>query len=219
MKPLTIIMAHKEVQETFDRHLPVWTKLNPELVVFCPLDSILDTRGHELWAFGRKSHHDAEANRRFKHLIVRTSRMIYNATMILEYDALAFEYPEILRESIGCNVFRDDRPERGFIGTTFAHPPLYMGYHANNMLCRELEKLPNDCEQGFWDRMLGLAIENGNIPTHNFLMHGQGFSRNTIEPHDIPACVEAVRNGATMIHGVKTEACFNAIMEARNGNV
>lgn len=219
MNTLIVIMAHRDIQPTFDRHLYEWEKHGHDIVVYCPKDSIVDTH-HRIWAFGPRGHHGADANKRFKELIYMLALTTYERFMICEYDSyclspvLPFFRVDAFHDALLCgNVFRDDRPDRGFIGTTFIHPPLILTKSALSILVPALKALADECERGFWDRMLGLACEERGIPTLDFLRHGLGFSRNTIEAADIASMVAAVRKGAVMIHGVKDQEVHRRLVE------
>lgn len=216
MNTLLVIMAHREAQETFDRHLPLWEAHKCPLLVYCPTDSQIHyPRGCTAVCYGNASHHDAMANRRFKNLISFIANMGFDAYWIFEYDAIClsaglphfffrgtghsndFESP-----IIGANYFYDDRPDRGFIGTLFTHPPLYLNKAGVRALDAQLKRLQDDCEQGFWDRMVGLAIQNDmGIAVVDFLKRGLGYAENTIQyPQQ---AIRAVENGAIFIHGIK----------------
>lgn len=212
-------MCHREAQDIFDRHLYEWEKHGHDIVCFCPSDSVVQT-GHRIWAFGSRSHHNAEANRRFKELIYMMSVTHYERFVIFEGDSfclspvLPFFRVDAFNDALLCgNVFRDDRPDRGFMGTTFIHPPLILTKTALSVLVPALKALADECERGFWDRMLGLACEERGIPTLDFLRHGLGFSRNTIEAADIASAVTAVRKGAVMVHGVKDAEVHRRLVE------
>jgi hypothetical protein len=208
---LIIVMAHREAEPVCRRHLPYWKAHQHDLIFFCPNDSMLNL-GFPCWGYGHASHHDTMANQRFLGLLGLLRNTIYKQFVIYEYDALSTK-PDISRfcdvDLLYGNIFRDDRPHRGFIGTTFIHPPLIFG---RKVLTRLLHKPPDpSCEQGFWDRMLGLMVERQKINTFNFLDHNLGFARNTIEPHDLSDAHKAAKAGCQFFHGVKSEAALKAI--------
>lgn len=206
---LVIIMAHREAEATCRRHLPLWQSHNCDMIFYCPLNSIVNV-GYPVLAHGLASHHDTMANERFLKLLCLLEKTIYNQFIIYEYDAMSlrsdlssFRKPDVLYG----NVFRDNRPEREFIGTTFVHPPLIFGRTA---LRRMLDvQISPSLEHGFWDRLLGLMIERAEIQTFDFLAAGHGFARNTIEPPEYATARNAARAGAYLFHGVKTEECLN----------
>lgn len=74
------------------------------------------------------------------------------------------------------------------------------------------EKYPQHFERNYWDRWVGLICELGGV---DILYYGKyGFSHNTIEPSLIPDAVEAKRMGCLFFHGIKTQGCLDAIVNA-----
>lgn len=222
-------MAHRECQETFDRHLSLWEQHQCDMVVFTPEDATINTRGHFLWAYGPRGHHNAAANRRFKELLKMCARCDYTRFLICEYDALCLT-PAIPifyerthtdgrwlngknweRPYLCGNVFHDDTPDKKFVGRTFVHPPLIITKAGLNLLLPHLNALPDDAEGGFWDRLLGLACERAGIEPMDFMEHGLGFARNTIEPDTVGDAHDAAANGAIFFHGVKGPSALEAI--------
>lgn len=150
----------------------------------------------------------------------------YQRFAIFEYDALClskgiptffmrngdgskdFDYP-----IIAGNVFRDTRPDSGFRGTTFIHPPILANRLGLNMLRAQLQMLSDDTEAGYWDRMVGLACENAGLTPLDFQTAGLGFARNTIENGDIQQAHEAAKNGAIFWHGVKSDRVLRMILD------
>lgn len=228
---LLVVMVHAEAQETFDRHLPLWEAHGCDIIVFCPFDAIVSTR-LPVWAVGKRSHHGAEANRRFKELLRMLERTTYDRFLICEYDAFClspkipvfFQWSDqhsmptknFSRPYVCGNVFRDDRPDRGFEGTTFIHPPLLFTHYGLQDINVQLKHLPDRCEGGFWDRMLGLACEEAGIEPLDFMKHGLGYAQNTIEQHQFGSAFEAAANGALFLHGCKSPEAL-AVIEAGHG--
>lgn len=213
MSVLITVMAHADAQATFDRHLPLWEHHGLDLMVMCPIDAMVRT-DHTLLTTGNKSHHNAEAIRRFRSLLETLLETEHDRFIIHEYDSfcLSKDIGERLDTTrVLGNAFPESDHSR-FKGTVFFHPPLD--------ICREaLEDIVDagrhvsDLEAcGFWDRWLGQVCDVGSIPWSGWCEHG--FSKNTIEPSDIGAAVTAKRNGATRFHGVKTRQVLEAILAA-----
>lgn len=221
MKTLIAVMAHNE-PAIFNHLLPQWEKHGHPMVIYSPRDSVPQT-SHNVWAFGERSHHDSEANRRFKNLLTQLALTEFDRYVIFEYDAVClsdvlpiFQVKSDKPEVLCGNVFRDDRPDRPYRGTTFIHPPLIIPKAIIGYLNASLSTLDDDCEGGFWDRMLGLAVEQRGIPLLNFFDHGLGFSRNTIEQHELGEAIQAVEQGAIFVHGIKRWSTFSALRDAYN---
>lgn len=211
-------MSHKGAQETFDRHLPLFAAHGCDIIVYSPCDAPCETRGHLGVLYGTASHHDAMANRRFKRLLSFLANTNYDRHFICEYDAFCikpnipiffewgdFQEKDFTRPYLAANVFRDNSPDRKFVGTTFCHPPLLFSRQGLATILPHLNALADDCEFGFWDRYLGLACENAGIEPMDFMKHGLGFARNTIEfGRDCTDATDAAANGAIFFHGCKS---------------
>lgn len=208
MKTLSVIMGHADAQATFDRHLPLWKSNGTDLMVMCPQDAVLQTDIPVL-ALGRKGHHSAMANWRFRQLLEFLTRLRYDWFVVHEYDSICVspEIPPCPVTAISANLFTADQPE--FKGHHFLHPPLQLGPDVLWRILDAMRKLPDDSERGFWDRLIGYACELADVA---MVPYGKlGFSKNTIHPEDIPAAVDARKKGAVMYHGVKTEQVLRAL--------
>lgn len=213
MSLLQIIMAHKEAQATFDRHLPLWERNGKSIMVFCPIDSIVST-ALPVIAYGRSSHHDAMANRRFQWLLkFLKDHTAADWYIIHEYDSFCacWDVPRFEAGKLWANAW-ENNDRRKFTESNFFHPPLMMDRGVLVAVADAVNRLPDTAQHGFWDRLLGLAVDQSSIPWSGY--GPLGFSRNTIEPSDIPGAVSAKRAGAVLFHGVKTPQAMNAILDA-----
>lgn len=212
---LVVIMAHQGGQETFNRHLPYWETHQCDILVYSPSNApILTTHQQLLW--GHATHHSDHANERFVFLLKVLTKMHYDGFIIFEYDAICLD-PQFLPTqamlcSYGANIFHDNRPERGFKGTTFTHPPLW--FTRNGLLSIVEHNLPYTEELGFWDRWLGYCLERIGAKPYDWLSEGKGYAKNTIEPADYDNMACAIRHGAVMLHGVKSAECLAVIQNA-----
>lgn len=229
MNTLVAVMCHAQGQDILDRHLPLFEQHGLPMVLFCPADAVVNPRGHHVWAYGTRSHHDAMANRRFKELLKMLVWTSFHRFVIFEADALClgaipvfFEWDHSA-QSVGggpakdwdrpfiCgNVFHDNGPDRKFKGSTFIHPPLIFTDVGLSAILPHLDALPDDAEYGFWDRYLGLACENAGIEPMDFMSKGLGYAENTIlwdsQAHD------AAADGRIFFHGCKHETVLKAIL-------
>lgn len=206
-----VVMAHAEVQATFDRHLVHWAKHGGLLMAMCPQDSVVRTHLPVL-AVGTKGHHNPAAIYRFRQMLAFLVELDYEQYLIQEYDSVILQdiTPEIRMDAIYSNLFTANQPE--FKGHFFLHPPLMFGRDILFAVCDAMDLLPDDSEGCFWDRVLGYACESSGIAMNGWM--SSGFSKNTIEQSDIPAAVAARKAGATMFHGVKSEAVLKALLSA-----
>jgi hypothetical protein len=184
---------------------------------FCPNDKILhlpDSREVVAVIPEPASHHDATANRRFKRVLqmLLCTAKNYDRFILHEYDSLHLGPPIFVPGCLGGNTFECLYPTGGFLAHVFAHPPLTMETDILIRLEAAVSLLPDDCENGFWDRMVGLACERSQITLYDFQARGQGFSKNTIEPGDILEANLRLHAGASMFHGVKDANTLSRIL-------
>lgn len=214
--PLVVVMAHADAQHIFNRHWPYWAKFGCPILVMCPKDSIVDTTAPVL-AIGKKSHHDAMANRRFRELLIHLETTMHNEWLILESDAICLckdEIPLGFCGSITGNRFENTEPHR-FKGSCYLHPPIAFSRDILERLIAGMKFVSDEDEEGFYDRWLGLLCDRSKVPATGW--GKEGFSRNTIEVGDISAAVAARKAGACMFHGVKSDAVLKAITSVSPG--
>lgn len=210
---LVIVMAHAGTEEACKRHLPYWQK-EGTVMFYSPLDSVVNLGPEAVAMFGHKGHHSEWANKRFLEMLKIALRLDYERIVIQEYDSVSLvPSPGFPESGIAGNVFRDTRPTRGFVGTTFIHPPLMMGMDTLISVIGVLQN-QTDQEQFMWDRWLGLAVERAGIESHDLQALGRGFSKNTIEGSDLILAQGAAARGAVCFHGVKSGMTFCAIERA-----
>jgi hypothetical protein len=133
---------------------------------------------------------------------------------IIEYDTLPLSR---MPEWKGISACLTGGRVNGSIATQFFHNPWLFDRASGETLVRALEKVlpesasyPNNSP----DLFFGLACERANITVGcNFRL----FTRNRLDdPEDLALACKMAREGVHFIHGVKTEAQFNAITEALN---
>lgn len=215
-KHLLTVMTHAGAHETFMRHYYEWQKHGTDILVFTPDEPYPQINvPHEVLKLGRAQHHGAESIRRFRNLLTYLAGKPHESFSIFEYDSfcLSVGIPGFNPDGLSGHVFRDDQPNRGFVGTYYVHPPLVFSAPTLRRILKSAQHVRDDAECGFWDRWLGWVCEREGIQFQNYLA-SYGFSRNTIEPPEIPAAVAAVNNGAVTFHGVKTKECYDAIKAA-----
>lgn len=128
---------------------------------------------------------------------------------ILEYDTL------VLRKMPhwqGVNAHLTGGKVNGSKATQFFHNPWLFDRDSGESLVRAMEAAIGDSAEypnNSPDLFFGLACERAGIKVGcNFKL----FTRNTLD-HDLDLACEAARLGAHVIHGVKSETQYLAIME------
>lgn len=213
LKTLLTVMCHREVQATVDRHMPYWLAHKVDLIFLCPNNSVIETT-YPVLAMERSSHSGTHINRKFRRMLEFWLTMDYERFLFFEYDALLLSNgTEILsldRGKLHGNLFTSDQKE--FKGHYFLHPPILVYRPVLEKLVAFAKTVPDETDR-YWDRWLGYVCEYGNIP---FTGYGPlGFARNTINPEDIPAAVEARRNGSIFFHGVKSDSVLQALLKTQ----
>ncbi len=207
---LVVVMAHDGVRATVERHKGYWEKWG-DVVYLCGMADPLQGCQYGLqWVYGPPQHYGYESNQKVLLGLKQALMGLPSTIVFIEYDAVILgndaswikKRPE---DAVWCPSFRDTRPERGFTGTTFCHPPLVMSHKTASHLVAAMEKLGAGVEQGFWDRYVGLACERYGIKIRNMWDDGMCYAANPIHGGHIDAACDAVANGARFIHGIKDE--------------
>lgn len=221
MNALVTIMAHGEshAQQTFFRHLPFWRAHGLPILVTCPENSkVAAPASLPMLTIGRASHHDAEANRRFRTLLGILARTEYDRHIIFEYDSLCIspELPDEVLHSRGLfgNVFNALPGDARFTAGQYIHPPLIVDRETLNRLLESAPDVPDESEGGFWDRWLGKLCEVARVKPKSF--GDLGYSQNTIEEHHLNDAEMAARDKAVFFHGVKTSRTLVKLRIAHN---
>jgi len=212
---LVVIMAHKGVEEHCRRHMPFWQRQG-SVVFFSPANLIVKMDAVTVWTYGPRGHHTPAANQRFLAMLRFCAKTEADSFAVHEYDSVCFaQVFGIPNDHLAGIAYSDTQPHRKFVGSTFVHPPLMF---SKLVLTRVISALAGLKEQEafMWDRWLGLGCERAGIPIFNLREHALGFSKNTIEPGDIPAALHAISNGACCFHGVKTKTVFDTLKLAGN---
>lgn len=212
-------MAHKPIQDTFERHFPLWESLvkKPiDILVVHPEDSAIVCPGIARLAVGKAMHTGFDSIVRLRTILEHINGLDYDQFTFFEYDALCIgNLPDITGTEFAANCFMDEGAHRGFKGTMYTHPPLMFTKAGLARLVGFFKTYPMDAENCVWDRWLGYAVQQSGIAWNSFLGINMGFAHNTIHPDQFKGLRDAIiRKGAKMIHGVKTKACFDVIREA-----
>lgn len=215
MKTLTCVMAHKDAQDTVNRHTDYWITGVPEfneLIFTCPRNSMILSQ-YPVVALGVASHHDPSAIDRFRKILNFLSTMDYDWFILTEYDAIAFEpmFPGTRDMRVYSNLFTSDQPN--FEGHHFTHPPLQFSKKTLTFLALYFNTAPDTIERSFWDRAMGLICERNGIELTGYGC--LGYAQNTIEPRHLASAIEARKKGAVWFHGIKDARTLQAIAQAK----
>jgi len=230
MSILTTILAHKEAQDCVDRHLPYWKAQTDKLIIFTPDDSRIETTERQI-SFGHACHHGAHAIERLYWLLTWLEGTDFNEFILHEYDSISFARPSVFNWENANDVpivqgtWFLKVPPKGWLSSSFVHPPLAMRDIGLHQLVAAFGRFPFHAERGTWDRFIGLIIENParssqytELPSMMRFSHDDAggslsFSHNTITVEHFPSLAESIKNGARHFHGVKSKETLDFILE------
>jgi hypothetical protein len=211
---LVVVMAHSDARGAVERHKKYWEACG-RVVYLVPTDAELPSIEAEQWRARPRAHVGPDAILRVVDGLERASKEPHPYILFCEYDAVVLDPPKFrpINGEVMAPAFGDTREERGFEGTLYCHPPLFLNRKTAAVLVDELKKYGPGVERGFWDRAVGLAIERsqGRLRCTDLWARGACFACNPIDERNLETACEAVRTGATFIHGVKTEFTLNAL--------
>ncbi len=216
MKILSLVMTHPGGMEAYARHRHLWEHHKSHVITYATAGT-KGTIGETIY-FGSEQHHGLASLDRFRYLMRTLANLCdergYEYVLISEYDSFCLE-PGIpgfmMTDCLWGNLFHE-RPNTKFVSTVYLHPPLFSSAKIVRRIADGCDKHAGISCDGFWDRWLGHVCQSEQIPMIGF--GPMGFSTNTIDDSNIDSAVEAVIDGAIMIHGVKDAKALKAITEA-----
>jgi len=158
---------------------------------------------------GKAEHHGVQSIMRFRAILEQMQGGGYDRYAFFEYDALclANDLPPMFADVVG-NVFTDSNTDNGFTGGMFVHPPIMFTAKGLSQVVKTMEGMSLTDERSVWDRWFGLCLKRSGLSCHSLLASGLGYSMNTIPPEKHEELFLAIRNGAVLVHGVKTPECL-----------
>lgn len=215
MNVLTVVMAHGGAQEIFDRHLPLWEAHGWPIEVVCPEDDRVKTN-HRMSAFGKSEHHGREQRFRILEAMKWVLQLGYDCSVWFDYDSFCI-HPNAVKirhiYDIQANVGENLEPWR-FLAHWYPGAPMVLTHSTLCQLVFAALQSPLVFEEGFADRLIGAWAQIGGIGVGTF--DPPGFWKTDINEAEWPNLDRALAAGAIWIHGVKSEATFNHIMEFKN---
>lgn len=207
--PLLITMCHGATDDTAARHKPYWDKAGVEQVF---ISNEADPSRFANVILPHGGHSGPASIDRMKAAFKGALETKHQEFVFGEYDCLLLDivprHPEP-NTLLASGVFPNTDPR--FTASHYPHPYLWMTRPVLQRIVRLFDRYPSDLEHGFGDRWLGLLMEREGIP---FRQNPFGFSANSIDkPQLIGWARERIKEGAFMIHGVKTKEQLEAILE------
>lgn len=213
MNVLTVVMAHGGAQKIFDRHLPLWEAHGWPIEVFCPRDDLVFTK-HPIYAYGKSEHHGEEQRLRLLEAMKWVVKLGYDYSVWFDHDSFCLNPTPPLFPASGtiyANVGSNQETLR-FLAGVYPGAPMHMTHGTLCELLFAALQSPLVFEEGFADRLIGAWAQIGGIP----MVQHDGFWKTEIAKFEWDNLDRALKAGAIWIHGVKSEATFNHIMEFKN---
>ncbi len=214
MSLLVVIQAHGKAQAIFDRHLPLWLHHNVPILVQCPEDDPVITALPKI-AVGKSSHDGPFSYDRMVALLDALLETPADSFMVCEYDSFCLSRTlRILPGVLAGNMWDDFDPPGYWGSNRYPNPPWLFDRQVARDLKLAAASSPS-IEGGHADRLLAYWAKRAQIPL--VALGSLGYSEFTIGPDKQTPCLEAVRNGARFIHGVKSEQLLKCIYDATSG--
>lgn len=205
MKPEVLFVGVRGCEADILRlNLPTWTPLFPKIVLLSPEDD--QFLGADI-VFGKSGHTGGASITRMRRCI--TLAMEYPCAALGEPDVMLFGEIECEEgELVGSEVHPNFDPR--FTAPHYLHAPWIATRDTWAAILPALDKVD---ELDFGDRKMAAACIMAGVR-----LRGVGFSRNTIDtPEYLAAAMQAVRNGALAVHGIKDKAVADSLRFVANG--
>lgn len=197
-----IILAHGAAADCVSRHWSNWQAAFSEIILISPTDDPLPNSCQ----IGTSCRNGQGIMERMFFASVMASR--FPSCAILEYDALAFlnmDRLDIQSGAMYCSVVFQNDDDR-FAASTYGHCP----WIATGADWWKIARAGADFQHGNNDRWLAQACQLSGIKQFGTI---NSYSTDRDWPEErISEAIQAKRDGAIFIHGVKSEEVFNRIM-------
>ena len=212
------VLAHGAIQDTFDRHVPLWRGLNSGThvnIIISPEDDPIDTT--RTWRSAR--HQIMGKSQRFgprwaacfvwlfETLAHRTDCSHH---LIFEYDSVSLG-PDVVEQAGISGIPITNLDLSRYLAPRFCPPPWLIEHQAMLELLRVARKYPDITEEGWGDRLFGAWAYLACVPILAF--QPPGFTEERIDPNNsnhMNNLERIIRGGGRMLHGVKDEAALLA---------
>jgi hypothetical protein len=198
-----IILVHGKAQIILERNMVTFNNWCDNYEFICPSDDPIV--GYDnIFLSGLSQHNGIDTVERMRLACERAS--VYTSAVVLEYDTLLFETPPVPTDNIiySCGPFPDNNPR--FKSKWWSHSP-WLTTQENFHMLSQCDVIL--LEKAFPDRWIAAACDEcGIIPKE----YSKWWSRNSIDtPQYESESIQAKKDGAIAIHGVKTEHVFNML--------
>ena len=210
-----IIISCRAQQEIFERHLPLWTAVCPNIVVLSGITDFPETRFPILKASKMPGSAGMGGAQRTFALLNHAAHNDF--TIAFETDSICLHselsWGPLRRGLTGIGSF--NQPET-FMATRYLGPPWILDELSARRMLEKWREYPDVYEEGWMDRLLSALATLAGVPQFN---HREPcFTRGTIGPDHYSALDKALAGGAKWFHGVKTKEVLDGILNHDGGN-
>jgi len=214
---LILVQAFAPYAEMVARHLPLWRRHGCRVVISSPRNSFCEISGVECVAHGEEGHAGPVSLDRWKEILRWLWGQPYEFFLMHESDSvcLSDRIPEYLYDNYDT-FFSNELLDN-------ANPPTQQAYCVAPWFFSRgvLRRVNVASEKAAYrppfhgDRWVGQLLEEEGIPHRGF---SPGVACGTLFPGsgDLPIVRSALRAGASMIHGVKSQIILDELIREFN---
>lgn len=213
MNPLVTIIGHGKAQAVFQRHMLFWKRHELPMLVCCPKDDPIEI-GLERFLVSTSEGAGSLAHLRLHQLLLHLSQSEHSHHVIFEYDSFSLKAKLDFDNGFFANV-QDNAERERFIAHRYANFPWVIDAVSLKKMLEIALQYPAMTEHGHNDRWVSALAFLANVPLMHF--RPKGASTDVWNDGNFKQLAEAVKAGATMIHGVKSEWIFDYLREQTQG--
>ena len=209
MKPdLLIVLAHAAVQETYDRHLPLWKRHGLPIRVVTERDCPLKSNGESWVGMGNPGIIGQGMADRIKEA-VRITAMESDVAVILEYDCFMLDRAIAFPKGLHGYIWHNTEPCR-FYSPRFCGAPWRLDSKSAGRMLAVADEYPDLTEGGHSDRINSALAWMANVP---MLPNREKSWCKVITPEMLPEVQKELESGTRYWHGIKDEVTLNLFTE------
>jgi len=236
-KTVGIVLGHAGAKSAIERHIPFWFKSCKELVIVIPEDHSLDIQNDSkitVYKFVPNAVHKpaySAATSARCHEVMKAALKNHPAEyyILFEWDSLCWKQipDDMIPEGAEVTACRWDNepvsPIRGisFKSEYYLHfPQIYTKESLDKISKAITTSISYDAEHGYTDRFVGAASIAAGLKVKNAREMGRAYSWQDVclskFPRRVRECIEAIRKGAILTHGIKDAETLDHILSRVN---
>lgn len=236
-KTIGIVLGHASAKSTIERHIPFWFKSCKELVIVIPEDHSLDIQDDSKItvykfvpnAIHKPAYSAATSARCHEAMKIALKNHPAEYYILFEWDSLCWkQIPDDMipddNEVTACKW--DNEPVSPIKGISFKaeyylHFPHIYSKESLEKISKTITKsVPYETEHGYTDRFVGAAAIAAGLKVKNTREIGRAYSWQDVclskFPRRVNECIEGIKNGVILTHGIKDAETLNHILSRVN---